>query len=196
MRCVHQLIICFIMAGMTFQAATLSPSSAADSIGKVLDPTHPRLPQSGSEFETGCGGGCVHDRTTGYFWETTPLSNPLTLSQAANHCSSLNSVYPPSSLTNDANARARGWSIPYIWEFATLPDPTLPSSSVPPNTFFNVQKSLYWAAGGYYNPNYARLFGAPSGGVGVVQPSVNMLVWCVLSSWMSCTSENPCPINP
>jgi hypothetical protein len=210
MRLVHQIIVYWIRVGMTLsflfgaislpgivgstQAATLLPSSVGDPIVKVLDSTHPRVPQPGGVFESRCGGGCVHDRSTGFFWESTPVSTPQTLSQAGNHCSSLNSLYPPSSLTNDTNARARGWSLPYIWELATLPDPTLTSSSVSPDIFFNVQKSQYWALGGSNDPYYARLFGGPFGGIGVVQKSVNLLVWCVLSPFEFCSSEHPCTI--
>ncbi len=182
------LLLCIVGS---IQAATLLPRSAAGPIMKVADPSRLRPPQLPGRFQSLCGGGCVLDRMTGYIWESAPMPTPQTLSEARNHCSSLNSVYPPSTLTSDANALARGWSIPFIWELATLPDPTLPSSSVPPNIFFNVQKSLYWAGGG--DPGgvievFARLFGAPFGGVGVVAyQSVNLLVWCAVSPWTTGT---------
>ena len=183
------LMILLCVVGST-QAETQRPGSAAGPMANGLNPGLQHPTQPAGQFESLCGGGCVRDRTTGYIWESTPMPTPQSFSQAGNHCSSLNSVYPPSSLTNDANARARGWGVPFIWELATLPDPTLPSSSVPPNLFFNVQKSLYWAGGG--DPGgvtqiFGRLFGAPFGGVGVVQPSVNLLVWCVVSPWTTGT---------
>src|SRR5436190_11440905 len=133
-------------------------------------------------FQVLCGGDCVADRWTGYIWESTPIPTAESLSQAGSHCSSLNSIHPPSSLTSDTNALQRGWGVPYIWELGTLPDPTLPGSTVPPNTFFNVQAALYWGIGGNpagHSEVLARVFGTPFGGVGVVQPqSVNLMVWC------------------
>jgi hypothetical protein len=180
------------------KAATLLPNSAAGPVTNVLDPNQLRVPHPTGTFESRCGGACVHDRTTGYFWESTPMPTPQTLSQARDHCKSLNNVdpYRPSSLTNNANAIGRGWDIPFIWEFATLPDPTLPSSSVPPNIFFNVQKDLYWTRSA--TEELARLFGSPFGGVGLVQfQSVNLLVWCMLGGSELCgvSSAYPCIIH-
>jgi hypothetical protein len=149
------------------------------------------LPNVFPRFVSLCGGDCVKDRWTGYIWESTPTPMAHSLSQARSRCSSLDSAHRPADLTTDEHALERGWSIPFIWELATLPDPTLPASSVPPNLFFNVQHELYWAVGGTTSGDQkilTRVFGTPYGGVGIVKSqSVNLRVWCVLSPWTTGT---------
>lgn len=185
--------------GVTPCCPIIALPSPSPSIRVLNSNQGPPQSQRVGGFESLCGGGCVRDLTTGYIWESAPQPTPQTLSQARSYCSSLNdanSVYAPNTLTSDPSALAQGWRVPYLWELATLPDPTLQSSSssVQPNTnfFSNVQKSYYWAQGG--DPGgetqvYARLFGAPFGGVGVVQyQSVSLSVWCVLSPWTTGTS--------
>jgi hypothetical protein len=153
------------------------------------------IPELVPRFVPLCGGDCVKDRRTGYIWESTPAPMAQSLSQAASRCSSLNSVHRPADLTNDEDARERGWTIPYVWELATLPDPTLPTSTVPPDLFFNVQRELYWAIGGTSGGDLkflARVFGTPSGGVGIVpSQAVNLRAWCVLSPWETGTVTVP-----
>lgn len=146
-----------------------------------------QIPTILPRFESLCGGDCVKDKWTGYIWQSTP--NPMThsRSQASSVCSSFNSVHPPSGLTDDEIARDRKWSMPYIWELATFPDPTLPGSAVPPNLFFDVREGAYWGLGAGDDPYVARVFGTPFGGVGSVSGQVNLKVWCVLSPWTTGT---------
>jgi Cu/Ag efflux protein CusF len=155
-----------------------------DGLGEVdlIPALYPR-------FEARCGGDCVKDRWTGYIWQSSPNPMAHSRSQARNVCSSFNSVHPPDGLTTEETARERGWSMPYIWELATFPDPTLPGSAVPPNLFFDVKPGAYWALGGTTGggKDLARVFGTPFGGVGTVSQSVNLMVWCVLSSWTTGT---------
>ncbi len=168
--------------------------SADDATGQVtldgLAGCCTQIPTLLPRFESLCGGDCVKDRWTGYIWQSTPNPMAHNLSQAASVCSSFNSTHPAAGLTTDETARERGWTMPYIWELSTLPDPTLPGSAVPPNLFFNVEPALYWGLGGTSGGDryLARVFGTSFGGVGTVSgQSVNLNVWCVLSPWTTGT---------
>ena len=115
-------------------------------------------------------GAAVLDRETGLVWEKSPETTSLPWSNARFVCA-----------TKNVGGR-KGWRLPVFDELASLVDPTVtPGPTLPPgHPFPNVQSSNYWSASSLAdNSGAAWSVVFSSGGVGTVNKTFGVFVWCV-----------------